>query len=498
MASPIYNRCILGMGFVRMGIKQNARALIRSTVLVASATVLLTLFQNCSNVSNGSKNSSSRSLNGGEGTDGKVYRNYALCTGGNVDVANIVVVSPDLQSATMVRENCANLSVPAAVAIKSLQFGIENPDAFVLNGSNYDRQQNLVSQQVTVQWCRTVANDTEIRIWKYLNSSSGFFGSITQSAGANSEALLLDPNTTGPGNYATLPDQSSQFRLTSNGGTASLTYSIDGGPQKTVSNLTCGTQTLPPPPAVSSGLSAPQGYAASLLTFEDRFLNSSLDATKWIPQIADQNGIWRQSVPAPYSAPNSGGYEAQFYDPQHAITGGGLNLVATKDSSFAGYSWRSGCVSSHGLFYLPSGYVQVRARFPDSSSGMWAGINFYEGGANFGIASGYLGGLSPNQNVFGNLLSPGNSQTVFDTGADLSADYHVYGVEYRPGVSIKMYIDGKLFAAYTNNIPTGTYEIVLNLAVAQNAAAWHTLPTGATPSPSEFDISDVQVYNLPP
>jgi hypothetical protein len=129
---------------------------------------------------------------------------------------------------------------------------------------------------------------------------------------------------------------------------------------------------------------------------------------------------------------------------------------------------------------------------------MWAGINFAEGGAVFGIASGFLGGLNPNRNVFGNLLSAGNAQVVYDSGADLSADYHLYGVEYRPGVSIKMYIDGKLFANYATNIPTGSYELILNLAVAQNAVTWHTLPDGTTPSPSEFDISDIQVYNLPP
>jgi hypothetical protein len=482
-----------------MGIKHYTRAISRSAFLVACAIVLITCFQNCNSVTPGSKDSSGRYLNGGEGTDGKVFRNYALCPQGKVDVANVIVVSPDQQSAAMVRQNCADLILPQAVASEDLRFGLENQDVFELSGKNYDRQKNLVSQQVTVDLCRTNTGDTEVRIWKYLNSSSGLFGSVTQKAGSSSEALLLDPGVTGPGNYATRAEQSSQFSLTTNNGSVSLTYSIEGSPQKTVSNLTCGAQASPPPPALLTGLTPPAGYTANLLTFEDRFLNSNLDTTKWIPQIADQNGIWRQSVPAPYSASNSGGNNAEFYDPQHAITGGGLNLVATRDTSFAGYSWRSGCISSHGLFYLRSGYVQVRARFPDSSSGMWAAINFFEGGSNIGIASGFLGGSSnPNRNVFGNLLSPGNSQVVFDTGEDLSADYHVYGMEYRPGSSIKMYIDGKLFATYTNNVPTGAYEIVLNLAVAQNAASWHTMPSGSTLSPSEFDVSDVQVYNLPP
>ena len=60
-----------------------------------------------------------------------------------------------------------------------------------------------------------------------------------------------------------------------------------------------------------------------------------------------------------------------------------------------------------------------------------------------------------------------------NTGVDLSADYHVYGMEYIPGQSIKMYLDGVLRATYTQNIPTGAYEILINLQVAgSQAAGW--------------------------
>jgi hypothetical protein len=92
----------------------------------------------------------------------------------------------------------------------------------------------------------------------------------------------------------------------------------------------------------------------------------------------------------------------------------------------------------------------------------------------------------------------GSPQSLTDTGKDLSNDYHVYGMEYRPGVSIKMYLDGMLMATYTTNIPTGAFTIALSLQVAQNASSWHTGVTASTPSPSVFAVSDVQVYQLVP
>ena len=80
-----------------------------------------------------------------------------------------------------------------------------------------------------------------------------------------------------------------------------------------------------------------------------------------------------------------------------------------------------------------------------------------------------------------------------NTGVDLSAAYHTYGMEYIPGQSIKMYLDGVLEATYTKNIPTGAYTMLMDLEVAgSKAAGWHTVAGNS--GQFELDISEVQVY----
>lgn len=257
-------------------------------------------------------------------------------------------------------------------------------------------------------------------------------------------------------------------------------------------------------------LSPPAGYTTSQLIFDDTFQQPTLDSTKWIPQIADGWGIWRKTVPAPYSAIDSGSFQTNYYDPYpqqgtnttgpHVVTGNGLRLIATPSSKFPGYTWASGVVCTHGLFYFHGGYVQFRAKMPDSRSGMWAGLWFLEGGPEMDLQeSGYYYGSANVNNVLAShWQGPGGWQTIQDTGVDLSADYHIYGLEYRPGQSMKVYLDGTLKATWTQNIPSGAYEILIDLEVADSRAQyWHTVAGPNTPSPIEFDVSEVQVYKLP-
>ena len=91
----------------------------------------------------------------------------------------------------------------------------------------------------------------------------------------------------------------------------------------------------------------------------------------------------------------------------------------------------------------------------------------------------------------------GNRQFFTDTGVDLSAGFHRYGFEYRPGVSIKMYFDGGLVASYTTDIPSGPYYLILNNSVAGAAAdPWHTVVGDSTPSSNDMLVSYVEVSTL--
>jgi beta-glucanase (GH16 family) len=245
----------------------------------------------------------------------------------------------------------------------------------------------------------------------------------------------------------------------------------------------------------------PPGY--SHLIFDDMFSGLTLNSTKWIPQIADQTGIWNDNgkLPYPYSAVgNEGKYNAEYGNTDQVVVNNGLTLNAQRDNTFSGYSWKAGYIDTHNKFTFNQGFVQVRAKMPDSTTGGWASIWFLEGGGEIDLQeSGYTGcGRSVvNQCLAMNLHTSGNKQILYNTGVDLSATYHIYGMEYKPGQSITMYFDGKQVAQFTSNIPTGAYTIILTETIAQNASGWHTVASNSTPSPmSPFQTSEVQVWTL--
>src|SRR6202035_3396587 len=104
------------------------------------------------------------------------------------------------------------------------------------------------------------------------------------------------------------------------------------------------------------------------------------------------------------------------------------------------------------------GYVQFHAKLPDSRYGAWGGFWFLpQGSAGYeidlqesGTCSNCDGSSLANSSLAEHIWN-GSNQIVQDTGIDLSAAYHTYGIEYRPGVSIKMYLDGVLKNTWTSN-----------------------------------------------
>ncbi len=254
-----------------------------------------------------------------------------------------------------------------------------------------------------------------------------------------------------------------------------------------------------PSDAEASGTMAPPpGY--SKLIFDDAFSGTTLNSKKWIPQIADQYGIWNDNGKLPYplsAVGNDGLYDAEYGRPSRVIVNNSLRLSARRNNSEPGYAWESGYITTHGKFRFSSGYAQIRAQMPDSRTGGWGALWFLEGGGEIDLQeSGFtaLGSSVVNQVMAVNLHTAGNTQRFFNTGVNLSAGYHVYGMAYVPGKSITMYFDGKQVAQFTSNVPTGSYTIVATMQMAQNASGWHTLVSSQTPSPLSMNISEVQVW----
>lgn len=272
-------------------------------------------------------------------------------------------------------------------------------------------------------------------------------------------------------------------------------------------------------------LTPPLGYTWADLIFDEQFVNGTLDPARWNPWLGDDTfGRWSNQgqLPTPYSGPNTSPTPPQvnYCDPypygtptaigaSHMTGGAGLGrlaLIASPDSNFTaqGYSWASAAVSSYGKVYLPAtgGYVQIAAKMPNSLYGAWAGLWLLSATApELDIMeSGYvLAGVGANRTFAANWHG-GGPQAIMNAGLDLSAAYHTYGVEYRPGTSWKVYLDGTLMTTWTNSVPTGAqYQLVIDLEVAGPVAAgWHTVcdPTNH-PGPFELDVSDVQIYGLP-
>jgi hypothetical protein len=138
---------------------------------------------------------------------------------------------------------------------------------------------------------------------------------------------------------------------------------------------------------------------------------------------------------------------------------------------------------------------------PDSSAGAWGGLWMIgANGQEFDVQeSGYLdGNANPNDVLAANWHGGAPYQVIEDTGADLSADYHTYGLEYVPGQSFTEFLDGQQVAQWTQNVPFTSFELLTDLEITgPNTASWHTTPTASNPGPFELNVKDIQVYSLP-
>ena len=266
------------------------------------------------------------------------------------------------------------------------------------------------------------------------------------------------------------------------------------------------------PPASPGDLPAPAGFTHQQLIFDDRFSGTSLDTTKWTPSLGaegqrrDDNG----NLPAPYSGDNMpGANNIAMFGPSQVSVKDGLTLTAQRNTNqYADtYPWLSGVVTTEGTFTLPTGgwYVQVKAKMPDQSQGMWPAIWFLCGTScpddnEFdGYEGGWLG-ASPNQTMHSDYFAnQGQRQSAYDVGADVTAGYHVYGFQFIPGQSVTAFFDGRqvwqVKASSGITITGEPYEIILELQVAaQQTSSFHTVPTGGTPSAS-MDVAEVQAYS---
>ena len=267
------------------------------------------------------------------------------------------------------------------------------------------------------------------------------------------------------------------------------------------------------------GMRAPAGYTSQQMIFDDQFSGTSLDTTKWNTYLGAQGIVWndRGRLASPYSGPNTfTNQAAAMFGPSQVNVQNGLTLTAQRNTNaYSGtYPWLSGAVTTEGKFTLPTTgwYVQAKIKVPDMTEGMWPSMWFLpsKSGTPFNeidfVQGGFIeGGGIVNQSPLATGYFPsGQSKPIGETNPDLGFDatarYHVYGIEWKPGVGIKGFVDGKLVWTVTQaQVPGGIvaqpYEIVFSLQVATASdSAFHTLPTATSPG-GAMKVAEVQAYS---
>jgi len=237
------------------------------------------------------------------------------------------------------------------------------------------------------------------------------------------------------------------------------------------------------------------------IVWSDEFNGTSIDTSKWIFEMGNNNG-W-------------GNQELEYYtsSSQNAYVSNGVLHIVARQQSYAGYSFTSARMKTQGLYNTPVfGVFEWRAKLP-AGVGMWPALWML--GSNFPTvgwpACGEIdvvenNGATPTW-VQGSLHW-GTSGEVSRTATtnfispDSVTNWHTYDLLWKIG-TIQFFVDGHLYETQTGlgspfNAP---YFFIMNLAVggtyvgqpSSNSNSVNNIKAGTT-FPQEMLVEYVRVY----
>ena len=197
------------------------------------------------------------------------------------------------------------------------------------------------------------------------------------------------------------------------------------------------------------------------------------------------------------------------------IQGGNLVITVQKEniacSDGVSSNYTSARLKTQGLFSQAYGRFEARIKIP-AGQGMWPA--FWMLGNNV-TTNGWpaCGEIDIMENigkepgtVHGSLHGPGTTSHTSDatstltlpSGQNLADAFHLYAVEWEPGV-VRFYLDSNLYATFTQSRwPAGgawvfdhPFFILLNVAVGGN---WPAPPNSTTVFPQQMLVDYVRVY----
>ena len=246
--------------------------------------------------------------------------------------------------------------------------------------------------------------------------------------------------------------------------------------------------------------SPPASEAAPNMIFDEEFNGTKLNLSKWYRcyYYADEKQGCSFGPPL----------EKEWYQIANVtISGGYLQLTAKKQQVVPKYPYTSGVISTGGSptsppsFAFQYGYMEMRAKFPPGA-GMWPAFWLIPADRSWPPeidAMEWQGGTPKiDYATFHWTDSNGKHQsdgTAYNTGIDLSAGYHTYGLDWQANY-ITWYLDGVPIKTFVNAavIPQKPMYIIVNLAVG----GWISFPNKHTPFPAVMSVDYVRVWNQKP
>ena len=259
--------------------------------------------------------------------------------------------------------------------------------------------------------------------------------------------------------------------------------------------LACATTAVLAPSACGGGGSAAPNWQ---LAWSDEFTETALDTTKWTVDTGNSFGTGQQDYDT--ARPENVSFD-------------GENLVLTaRAESYQGASYTSGRIETGGRFAQAYGRFEARIQIP-SGQGMWPGF-WLLGDDYTQVGWPQCGELDIMESrgavpgtVLGSMHGPGgDSYTAAYTlpnGASFSDDFHVFALEWEPGVA-RWYVDGNLYETQLADLLPTTqpwvfdhpFFIILDLAVGGSFGG--PIAT-STALPQSMRVDYVRVYtNGPP
>lgn len=261
---------------------------------------------------------------------------------------------------------------------------------------------------------------------------------------------------------------------------------------------------LPAADASQSATSAP-----ATLLFDDEFDGSKLDHKTWYRCF-----MWTdEDTGCGYGPP----YDLEWYlRPNVSVSGGFLNLTAKRHRTSNWYRYTSGFIESGGVDCVPLncnppikrrpgfkfkyGYMEMRSKFPPGK-GMWPAFWMLPEDGSWPPeidAMEWQGGTPTIDYAtihWKNKQGNQSDSTSYDTGVDLSADYHIYWVDWQADV-VTWYFDGTVIKTFTKHdaIPHKAMYVIVNLAVG----GWISFPDKNTHFPATMLVDYVQVWDHKP